>query len=252
MKIQQIVLFITFCFLIGCKNTSQHLKTIEAKQFAIDSNIPNDPVVDSIIKPYQKRVKEELNSVLSYNVRDMHKKDGHYETTIGNFMADLILERTNLVLEKRENIKADIGLLNHGGIRSDMAKGPITMQHMYDVMPFENTIVVVELTGNKIQEMLDYMCKAKRAHPIAGMTITLDKDYKLVDATIGGKKIDKNKNYIVATSNFLYQGGDGMHFLANPVKYYELDYKIRNAMVDHLKQTDTVDVVHDSRFIQLQ
>ncbi|NER17621.1 5'-nucleotidase C-terminal domain-containing protein [Spongiivirga citrea] len=252
MKIQQIVLFITFCFLVGCKNTSPHLKTIEAKQLAIDATIPNDPTIDSIVKPYQKRVNEELNRVLSYSSKDMHKNDGHYESTIGNFMADLLLERANAVLEKRENIKADVCLLNHGGIRSAIGKGPINMQHMYDVMPFENTLVAVELSGDKIQEMLAYLSKAKRAHPIAGMTITLDKDLKVVDAKIGGKKIDENKNYLVATSNFLYQGGDNMHFLANPVKYYELDYLIRNAMVDYLQKTDTIDVSLDNRFIQRQ
>jgi len=182
----------------------------------------------------------------------MHKNDGNYESTIGNFMADLLLKRANIILGKRESKEVDLCLLNHGGIRSAMGKGPVTMQSMYDIMPFENTLVAVELTGEKIQEMLDYLSKAKRAHPIAGMTLTIDKNYQIVDVKIGGKKIDKNKNYLVATSNFLYQGGDNMHFLANPVTYYELDYKIRNAMIDHIKTLDTIDISLDNRFIQLQ
>lgn len=252
MKIQQIVLFVTFCFLSGCKNTSTELTTIQAKQIPINNSIKNDLIVDSIIQPYRIHVKKELNSVLSYNVRDMHKNDGVYESTIGNFMADLLLERSNAVFEKREGKKVDVFLMNHGGIRSALGEGTIPLKAMYDVMPFDNTIVVVELTPQKLQQMLNYLSKAKRAHPIAGMTIKIDKNENIVETTIGGKAINKNKNYLIATSNFLYQGGDNMHFLANPVNYYELDYKIRNAMIDYLKKIDTIDVSLDNRFIQIR
>jgi 5'-nucleotidase len=179
------------------------------------------------------------------------KNDGELESTIGNMMADMMLLQTQPLFKKRYHREIDFCLLNHGGIRADIAKGNITLRTAYQVMPFENTITVAELNGERIKEMLVYLAQSKRAHPIAGLTIKLDANYQLLDAKINGKPIDYSKTYLVATSNYLMSLGDNMNFFADPVNRYDLDYKIRNAMVDYFKKIDTLEAKLDNRFIKL-
>ena len=118
------------------------------------------------------------------------------------------------------------------------------------LMPFENEIVVAELSGEKIKEMLTYLERAKTAHPVSGIQIEMDQDYKVTSAKIKGEEIDEDKTYFVATSDYLQKGGDNMSFFKNPIELYKVDYKLRNAIIDYFKKVDTLKVDKDNRFIR--
>lgn len=94
------------------------------------------------------------------------------------------------------------------------------------------------------------MQKAKRAHPIAGLTIKLDKNYDILEAKINGENIDDNKIYNVATNDYLYSGGDSMDFFQKSDTLYILDYKIRNVLIDYFTKKDTINPLIDNRFIK--
>jgi len=143
-------------------------------------------------------------------------------------------------------------LLNHGGIRAIISKGNISARTAYEVMPFENTIVVVELNGKSVLEMVDFLIRSKRAHPLSGIQIVLDENDKLKSLKIQGKAFNKNQNYFVATSNYLVNGGDNMGFFKGTINSTETDYLIRNAMIDYFKKIDTLKAVIDDRFYKLK
>jgi 2',3'-cyclic-nucleotide 2'-phosphodiesterase (5'-nucleotidase family) len=143
-------------------------------------------------------------------------------------------------------------LLNHGGIRSIISKGNVTTKTAYEVMPFENSVVVVELKGKQVEELIDYLAKAKRAHPISGLKLVLDKDFNVKSVLIKGQPLDINKTYFVATNDYLYEGGDNMNFFKTNDSLYTLDYKIRNVIIDYFSRKDTLNPVIDDRFIQLK
>ena len=117
-------------------------------------------------------------------------------------------------------------------------------------MPFENSLVVVELTADKIKELVNYLIENKKAHP-------LSKHIKLVitkegyELTINDKIIEDSKTYFVLTSDYLQNGGDLMNFFKDPVKLYKLDYKVRNAIIDYFEEIDTIKVKLDNRFVKL-
>ena len=164
-------------------------------------------------------------------------------TGIGTDNIDIVMNE----LDAAKNI--DFILLNHGGIRSMISKGDITVRTAYKVMPFENSVVVCELEGRHVYELINYLILNKKAHPISGINIVLDKNYNLLDAKINGKSIDKNKIYSVATSDYLLNGGDKMIFFEKSKKNIILDYKIRNILIDYFKEVDTVSFKIDNRFI---
>ncbi len=167
-------------------------------------------------------------------------------------MADIVYEQTNPVFNKRTGKNIDFVLLNYGGIRTSIGKGPVNARTAYELMPFENEVVITELSGKKVQELLKYLEDAKTAHPVSGIQIKMDKNFKVISAMVKGKDIDPNKNYYVATSDYLQQGGDSMNFFKDPVNLYRSDYKIRNEIIDYFKKVDTIKTKEDDRFTQVE
>ena len=146
----------------------------------------------------------------------------------------------------------DMVILNHGGIRSIISKGNITTRTAYQLMPFENSIVVVALKGSQIDSLTNYLRLRERAHPISKLKLIVNKDFDIVESSIKGEKIDKEKTYYVATNDYLYNNSENnMRFFKPNDSLYILNYKVRNALIDHFKKVDTISPVIDDRFIQV-
>ncbi|MBZ9630632.1 5'-nucleotidase C-terminal domain-containing protein [Salegentibacter sp. LM13S] len=237
-------------FILSCKGNSVETAEIKSQRIAIDENIEADPEIEEFVAPYKEHLNKTLDSTLAYNPKDMVKSDGDLNTAIGNLMADIVIAQANPIFKSRTGNEIDMVLLNHGGIRSGLNKGNISSRSAYALMPFENEIVVTELSGEKINEMLSYLEEAKTAHPVSGIQIEMDQDYKVTSAKINGEEVDEDKNYFVATSDYLQQGGDNMSFFKDPIALYKVDYKLRNAIIDYFKKVDTLKVEKDNRFIR--
>jgi 2',3'-cyclic-nucleotide 2'-phosphodiesterase (5'-nucleotidase family) len=229
-----------------------HLNKIEGQQINISDSLETDQAIEDFIKPFREHVDKDLDSTLAYAVDTYSKTDGEYNTAIGNMMADAVYERSNPVFKSRTGEDIDFVLLNHGGIRAIISKGNVTTRTAYEVMPFDNSAVVVKLKGAQIKELIDYLAKSKRAHPISKLNIVLDADGNFKSAEINGDALDFSKTYNVATNDYLYNGGDHMDFFKTNDSVYILDYKIRNVLIDYFKTIDTLNPVIDNRFIQLK
>jgi 2',3'-cyclic-nucleotide 2'-phosphodiesterase (5'-nucleotidase family) len=247
-------LFIFFIFLIAfnCKqNKDVFLHKIEGKRITISDSLEGDQNIEAFIKPYREHINNDLDSVIAYSVGNYSPKDGVLENAIGNFMADITYQQANPIYKKRTGKDIDLVVLNNGGIRSGISKGNLTSRIAYKIMPFENSVVVTELKGEQIKELIDYLSKAKRANPIAKLSLKLNNEDEAIEALLNGKPIDYDKTYSVGTIDYLYNGGSGMHFLKNNVGFHPLDYKLRNVIIDYLKKTDTINLTTDGRFIKI-
>ncbi|WP_370214322.1 5'-nucleotidase C-terminal domain-containing protein [Mesoflavibacter profundi] len=249
MQNKTLVLLILLSLVFSCKQDLS-LTKIEGKQIPITDSIVADSDIDNFIKPYRESLEKDMNKVLSYAPETYHKNDGEYNTAIGNLMAHIVLKEGNAIFNKRTGENIDIVLLNHGGIRAPINKGNITTETAFQVMPFENSIVVVALKGAQIDSLTHYLSQSKKAHPIEGLQLTIDKDFNITKALVDNQPIDSNKTYYVATNDYLYNGGDRMRFFKTNDTVYSLDYKIRNAMIDYFSKVDTIRTVIDNRFIQ--
>jgi 2',3'-cyclic-nucleotide 2'-phosphodiesterase (5'-nucleotidase family) len=251
LNFKHFVVFITILGLSSCKQESQTLSKIAGKQISIDSTFIADDSIASYITPYRNRVNTILDSTLAFAPHLITKEDKALNTTAGNLMADIILSESTPIFNSRTQKEIDFVVLNHGGIRSIISQGPVTARTAYQVMPFENTIAVVALSGKSVRDLISYLITSDRPHPISGLQIVLDKNDELVSVNVQGKPFDENRTYFVATSSYLVQGGDNMVFFKDGLEVVDLNYLIRNAMIDYFKKIDTLRAEIDDRFIKL-
>ena len=245
MKRVILILFITFFSIQSCENNY----VLQGNRIEVNNNVKSDKEIVEFITPYKNKVDSKMDSILAYSPTNYDKKNGLLNTAIGNMMADVALKLSNPVYKARKNRDIDFVLLNHGGIRASISKGDITTRTAYNVMPFENSMVVCELDGETVEELINYLKLSKKAHPISGINIVLDNSYNLIEAKINDKEISKNKIYSVATTDYLLNGGDKMDFFKKSKENTILDYKLRNILIDYFKQIDTLSFQTDSRFI---
>lgn len=242
------VLFLTFLLSVSCGEQKYYVTKIEGKDIGITNSNKDVEAIETFVKPYRDHINTELNNVISYAPETLDKS-GQWQTTIGNLLADITLQRGNAIFTARENKKIDLCLLNNGGIRSIIPKGNVTLKTAFEIMPFENTSIVVALKGAQIAEMVTYLIAEKKPHPISGIQFTIDKNNQAKDILIQGKALENETLYYVITSDYLSNGGDKMDFFKKGTATYDLNYKLRNILIDYLKETDTIPILKDKRIL---
>lgn len=244
------VIFLTLFFIISCGQKNYTLTKIEGKQIQVTENNTQTAEIENFIAPYRNHINKDLDSILAYSPETLDKSIGKWQTNIGNLLADVCLQRGNLVFKSREKKDIDLCFLNHGGIRAILPKGNVTTRTAFEIMPFENNLVVLALKGEQILEMTSYIIKEKKPHPLSGMTFTITKDNTAKNILIQGKPLDSNKIYYVATNDYLANGGDSMNFFLKNTQEFDLNYKLRNVLIDYFKEVDTIPVVKDIRITE--
>ena len=243
------VLLLTFITLISCSSHHYYTTKIEGKKISISENQNGIPSIENYIKPYKETIDKDLNEVLAYCPENI-EKTGVWQTNMGCFLADITLEKSNPIFLQREQKNIDVCLLNHGGIRTIIPKGNVTARNAYEVMPFENSAVVIGFKGEQLLEIANFIVKEKKPHPLAGMTFTISKDNQVKNILIQGKPVELEKVYYVVTSDYLSNGGDNMIFFKKGVSRCDTNYKLRNIIIDYFKDVDTIRINKDVRIIQ--
>ena len=197
-------------------------------QYSIDQQLPVDSSVIRYYQPYKDKMAVEMTRVVGQTDVAL-TKPGEPETLLGDFFSDAILS---------EGLKLDSTLqcvfVTKGGLRTQWPKGNITVSHVYELMPFENEMVALQLSGASVQRMLDYIAK-KEGQPVAGLTMKI-RDGKPYDVTIGGQPFDPDKTYNVLTYDYLADGGDEMEFLKGAISRRDIGIKVRDALMQHIEQ----------------
>ncbi|MBO0322508.1 5'-nucleotidase C-terminal domain-containing protein [Muricauda sp. CAU 1633] len=251
LKFKQFVVFTTLCFLFSCKQETGTLSKIDGAQVPIDTSLEEVDSISNFVEPFRNRINEVLDSTLAYAPKPFLLDDGARNTSMGNLMADIVLEEASPIFKSRTGNDLDFVVLNYGGVRSIISAGKVTARNAYEVMPFENYIAIVEMSGTAVRELIGFLSTASRVHPIAGMQIVLDKNGSLESVNIQGEPFDENRTYFVGTSDYLVQGGPSIGFFKDTLSTTHIDYLLRNAIIDHFKKVDTLKAAVDDRFIQL-
>lgn len=252
MKTNILVILVLSFLLSCCKEKDYKLERINSKMTAVDESIKANNDIDSFISPFRNHINKTLDSTLAFAPETYSKKDyGNNQslnTAIGNFMADVVYHQSNPIFKARTGKNIDAVLLNHGGIRSVISKGNISRRTAYQVMPFENSIVVVALKKEQIEILIRYLVTQKKAHPVSNLELQLNKDFSVHKLRLNKKALE-DKTYYIATSDYLLNGGDNMSFFKTNDSIYNLNYKIRNSLIDYFIKIDTISPRVDQRFI---
>ena len=217
--------------LLGCISGSKIISVETTYIQFSDENTPvDDPEMIALIEPYKSALDKDMNAVLAQCDIDMFK--GIPEGVLGNFIADLTLSKTNQYCKEMNLPQADVCLLNNGGLRTTLPKGPIYKRRIFELMPFENEMVVLTISGEKMQGLFNFLARIN-GMPMAGMTLVIENG-KPQEMTVGGVAFDKSRTYRVATSDYLAEGGDKMRFFADPINRDNLDHKLRDAIIEFI------------------
>jgi len=236
------------CFLLlaSCKKVDRKLTKISAKTIAIDSTIEPSIKIKNTIAPYKEKMIGEMGTILSYTKNDLTKKSISMQSSLGNLMADMCFEMGAAAFKETTNSSIDFAMFNYGGLRAIIPAGNVTKEQAFKLMPFENELVVVNLTGQKIKELVNYFIENKKAHPLS-KNIALFINENNFTLKINDKNFDHHKTYNVLTSDYLQGGGDKMDFFKNPEKVTKLDYKVRDAIINYFERVDTLKAIIDKR-----
>jgi 2',3'-cyclic-nucleotide 2'-phosphodiesterase (5'-nucleotidase family) len=224
------------CFLLPLTGCKQQYKLTDSKSEnkEINNELSTNSFLETIISPYRTELASKMNEVINTSLIDMEV--GAPEGLLGNFVCDL----TYMKAKEISNKNVDFCLLNNGGLRTPLPKGEITRGKIFELMPFENEIVIVEISGENMIALIDYiktkslMSNSRKAGvPVSGLRMIINKD-EVSDVKIGMFAFDKSKNYRVATSDYLSNGGDHMVFFLNPISIENTGIKLRDAILTHI------------------
>ena len=151
-----------------------------------------------------------LKTVVGYSPRAMVKD--YPECELGNWFIDELMRAA----EKRSGKKVDFGITNFGGIRVDMPEGEILKDDIMSMFPFKNNLCYLELYGRDIRVILEQLA-ATRWQVVGGARCVV-RNGKLESVEIGGKPLDDDKVYGVATISFLLDGGDDLRIAKNALR----------------------------------
>ena len=187
-----------------------------------------DPAIAALIAPYHDKVTAQMQEVLGTAPAPLVKNAG--ESPLANFVADLQRERASQVLGQ----PVALGVMSNGGLRAGFAAGPVTLGAVFELMPFENELVVLDAPGPVVQQLFDYAAHVKMA--VSGATYTVTFDGLPKDIRIGNKPFDVNQDRLwpIAISDYLATGGDNMTFF-KPLEARHTNVLLRTAIVDHIR-----------------
>ena len=216
---------------------------ISSKVIKVDSRLDNRGDVEAlneIISPYKHGVDLLMSKPVVSIAMDM-KRD---EAPLQNLVCDMIYTQAKKLYEG----KIDLAISNKGGIRCDLTKGVVSVGNIMSMLPFNNRIVVVEIKGSDLLSAFDVMARRGGDCVSAGVEAIIDsKTKKCISVKINGEQINPEQIYILATIDYLANGGDYMTSLTNGLKIAASGNVLYDEMIDFMKSQDKMCISEEPR-----
>src|ERR1051326_7369506 len=235
--------------ILSCSPKS-HIIRYEDNFLSVDSALVPDSLITAEISPYKVQFSKIMDEVLAYSGQAMFSEKP--EGLLGDFTANVTLKKAQEYC--RDSCTVDFCVLNNGGLRNPLPKGNITRGNVFQLMPFENEMVILKMKGEDVKELLDFIAN-KGGMPVAGIRMKI-KNNMATGVMIGGQPFDISNSYTIVTSDYLANGGDNMTFFANAIRQTATGIMFRNAIIEYLqeesKQGNIITVVRDGRIEKVE
>ena len=224
---------ILYCFLLllfSCRSTN-YLTSIEASKqnVSIEAAPTEDTAINALIQPYKKKLDAQMNQTIGHTSVDLKKK--RPESTLGNWMADAIQRQA----EKQLGHPIAFAIQNQGGIRiSEISKGPISKGKIFELMPFDNVVVILSLDSIEVQELAQHIVQSG-GWPISHSLKIKQDSTENLEIFIHGKPLNGDSAYQVALPDYVANGGSDSGFLKGKPQR-KLDLFIRDALINDLEE----------------
>lgn len=245
MKNKFLLLGIALASLTACKTASvpQSVKVKTQRNISINNELKNDEEFVKFIAPYKQKLDQEMNQKISHTNVDLTKQGDN--SNLGNLLADYTLEGGDEWTRVHLKQNVDAALINIGGIRTTIGKGDIMLKNVFEVMPFENELIIVKMKGADLPGLFEYYAEHQVNNPVSHLYIET-KNGQLTKSLINGKAVEPNKDYYIATSDYLALGGDNMKFFAKG-ESIPTGVKLRDLYIDYFKRNPEIVPATDVR-----
>lgn len=255
------------------------IKAYTYRIIPIDDSIPSDPAMDNLLEPYQLKMNAFLNLNQVYAVvpcatsnagncpKTQRNDNNGGDSQLGNLVAT--------AMQLRQGVEADYAVTNSLGIRADFESGPLNLEEMYNVFPFDNTITTMELSGDETQQMFDFVaarsaergcrtqaqvsgiymdlvcasddtdCNARLGYPSAcAKNIHIGGNCRKDDGTFNDtdptqphycQPLNPYGEYRVAVNDYIAAGGSGFSVLKRNTTKFNTGISLRDALVDYIR-----------------
>jgi len=206
----------------------------------LTQKIAPDEEVAKVVDEYNGKVAPVMERKIGEIVSDLERSN-FGESSLGDFITDVMREVTD----------SDVAFQNNGGIRADLLKGPVTVGNIYEVCPFDNAIVTMDLTGEEIMEILEQSIYEDNIKmQISGLKVVIDpknkEGSKIVEVKVGNNPLEKEKVYRVTTNDFLSLGGDGYKtFMQGKNLVY--GSRLTDVLIEYIEKNSPIDWKKDGR-----
>lgn len=216
---------VLIAFFTGC---SHHYSVTGTKPQHYDLKpLRADSATMRAIGPYKKKLDVEMQRVIAVSDEAL-TRDG-YVPTLANF----VMMAVDQYMKENEPSMHDSSVIfiNRGGLRTNLPKGQVTVGNIFELMPFDNIIVILRLKGSKLRECIEASSKN-------GKLLGWNLSYTVTNSTpenilVFGKPLDDLQEYTIVTSDYLAGGGDDAVFFTKPLRYKNTQVKLRDAIISY-------------------
>lgn len=198
--------------------------------------------IQTMLKGYGDQLNASMGKVIGESL-DAMSTDGKYNGpfALGSLVADIL----------RSTQKTEIGIMNTGGVRSDLPKGPITVGKIYEIMPFDNAITTFKMQGKDLREVIQTSASrlgVSKNLQFSGLTYTV-KDKTVTSVSYQGKPLEDKRWYTVAAPTYVYEGNEAISFEKAKEPYSNGKF-IRDVLIEYVKKHPQIKAPTDQRMIR--
>ncbi len=211
----------------------------------LDQRVPSAPDIEAIVQQYAQQLQVRLREPVGAAAVDLDGERDHVrsaETNLGNLICDMF----------RDYARAEVCLINAGGIRASLPAGPITVGDILTVVPFGNLIATKQVTGDQLWRTLERAAQVERPSgaflQVSGLTMVIEGN-TLREVQVGGQPLDRNRTYLLVTSEFLLAGGDGYAMLKEGTAPVSLGYADNAVVTQMWRERGTVSPKVEGRIV---
>ncbi len=229
MQKKYLILLVPVLLLVACSTSTWVINSASSGRIPIDKTTEAiaDNSYNSYLEPFKQTIDKEMNVVIGKASENMSA--GKPESLLSNFNADVYRQSATEYLK----YPADIAIVNLGGLRTQISQGDITVRKVFELMPFENELVILWLKGDKLNDLLQDFADIG-GQGVSGLRFEI-KNGKAVNITVGGIPLDTEKTYVIATNDYLAAGNDKMPQLAQSEKSEFTGIKVREMLLAYIK-----------------
>lgn len=239
---KRLILFLAPCLILAaCQHRPLQVTQASEELISIDTSL--DAIADSayltLLEPVRLSLEEQLSKPLG--TAPEHMQALKPESNLLNWSADALLHMAQQVSGQ----DVDMSVVNIGGLRCEWPAGDITFRNVFELMPFDNELVILTLTG---QDLLDLaQCFAEQGgQGMSGMRLVIHNN-KAERVTLNSHPIVPQMLYRVATSDYLSEGNDRLTPLNRYSARWNSGMKIRDLYIDYIRQHPIVSAPTDGR-----